>query len=308
MKKNASLLCRHIYALIKLKNSFAWHQYIYFLLTKVSKKLSYKANSSLEKAVASLSERFAKTPYFTLDCFKFLPIASPADRYMFLYEYFEIVTDNAYFAHYNIYTKNSKSNFAPSHGVFTRFSDGGPYEIEQVQVLPGDIVIDAGANMGIFSLLAAKKGGIVHAFEPQEAMFDILQSNIRLNAISTITSHKCALGNINGDVALYEMPNNHLGASIAIARSDVAQTIPCMTLDTWFAQSGLERIDFIKADIEGAERLLLDGAEHVLRTYKPKLALCTYHLPDDPYILSEKILKANPDYTIVQGKTKLYAW
>lgn len=67
-------------------------------------------------------------------------------------------------------------------------------------------------------------------------------------------------------------------------------------------------MDFIKADIEGAERDMLTGAMETLRIHAPKLAICTYHLPDDPEILENIIRTANPAYTVKHRWKKLYAW
>ena len=67
-----------------------------------------------------------------------------------------------------------------------------------------------------------------------------------------------------------------------------------ITLDSYVKKNNIQKVDFIKADIEGAER-------------KPKLAICTYHLPDDKTVLPELILAANPKYKIIQSNSKLYA-
>jgi hypothetical protein len=79
------------------------------------------------------------------------------------------------------------------------------------------------------------------------------------------------------------------------------------TLDSFIDENKIEKVNFIKADIEGAERNMLHGATKMLREFAPKLALCTYHFKDDPQVLRKIIKKANPKYKIVQLRHKLYA-
>jgi len=50
------------------------------------------------------------------------------------------------------------------------------------------------------------------------------------------------------------------------------------------------------------------GAKRVLKEFAPKIAICTYHLPDDPQVLRELILDANPNYVIVERWKKMYAY
>jgi hypothetical protein len=83
--------------------------------------------------------------------------------------------------------------------------------------------------------------------------------------------------------------------------------VPAITLDSFVERNNIERVDFIKADIEGAERNMLWGARKILKEFAPKLSICTYHLHDDPQVLREIILEANPKYQIVEKFKKMYA-
>ncbi len=99
-------------------------------------------------------------------------------------------------------------------------------------------------------------------------------------------------------------------ASSFITNTDASKeitTAETVTLDSFVRENNLERVDFIKADIEGFERHMLLGAQETLRKFAPKLALCTYHLPDDPQVLENLIKQANPNYNVVQKRKKLYA-
>ena len=93
------------------------------------------------------------------------------------------------------------------------------------------------------------------------------------------------------------------------ADSDFTNTgyVEVTSIDEFVRENNLPRVDFIKADIEGFERNMLEGAQETLREFAPKLALCTYHLPDDPEVMEELIKKANPKYNVVQKRKKLFA-
>lgn len=85
-------------------------------------------------------------------------------------------------------------------------------------------------------------------------------------------------------------------------------TVETTTIDTFVQENNITKIDFIKVDIEGAERLMLKGAKKTLQTLKPKLAICTYHFKDDPMVLEAIIKEANPNYIVNHRWKKLYAY
>jgi hypothetical protein len=67
------------------------------------------------------------------------------------------------------------------------------------------------------------------------------------------------------------------------------------------AEYKMSRVDFIKMDIQGAEREALKSAAETLRKWRPRLALDSYHLPDDAALLPNVIAAANPDYHLECG-------
>lgn len=101
--------------------------------------------------------------------------------------------------------------------------------------------------------------------------------------------------------------DNSAANSISLQRSSNVEKIEITTIDTFVLDNNLTKVDFIKADIEGAEREMLEGAKLTLKKYAPKLAICTYHRPDDPEVLEKIILDANPKYKIVHIEKKLFA-
>jgi FkbM family methyltransferase len=202
--------------------------------------------------------------------------------------------------------------------ILSAFEDEGPYQYGDIYLKKGDVVIDAGSSTGQFAIISAKCLDCnVHAFEPNQEPLTYLNRNIELNNLSNLINvHPFGLSDSVCDVNFYISPNA-LGTSTIIPEmvsnkkqsgtTQHMEIIHCITLDTWAEQNNIQKIDFIKADIEGAERLMLQGATNVLKKFQPKLSICTYHLPDDPQVLEKIILDANPNYIIYHGKKKLYA-
>lgn len=182
----------------------------------------------------------------------------------------------------------------------------GPYELEQVQLQKDDVVIDCGSNIGLFTLHAASKGCIVHAFEPEKNNIDYL-SYVKKQFSNNIYVCEKALGSYCGE-ANFTIDCSGTTCKIVEDMSEGVVKVPIITIDQYVKESGIERIDFIKADIEGAEREMLKGALTTLKEMGPKLAICTYHLPDDKEVLEEIILEANPAYVIKHAYKKLYAY
>jgi len=172
-----------------------------------------------------------------------------------------------------------------------------------VTVKENDVVIDAGAWIGDFSAYASKKGAKVIAFEPSTENLEYLRKTQELNPNIQIVEKR--LSDYSGVFSMTE--NNSSSNMISSIELDSANKIEVTTIDEFVVENSINRIDFIKSDIEGFERKMLAGAKETLKRYGPKLAICTYHFPDDPEVLAKIILDANPNYIIVQKSKKLYA-
>jgi FkbM family methyltransferase len=149
---------------------------------------------------------------------------------------------------------------------------------------PDMVFVDVGANQGEYTLVAARHltAGRVVAFEPVRALYDQLLANVRLNGFSQVTALNCGLLDEPGSRALYTSSDvvihgsfNEGLASVFASdyRKDVVATVPFRVFDEVAAELGLERLDVMKVDVEGAELQVLRGAASILRRFRPTLLL-----------------------------------
>lgn len=150
---------------------------------------------------------------------------------------------------------------------------------------PGDIVIDAGGCWGDTTLqfaCEAGAGGHVYTFEFAPNNLDVMRQNIDLNPElrSRITILEHPVGAQSGDKMFYL--ENGPASRVASTKVD-DRYIECsiLSIDQLARDRGLSRVDFIKMDVEGSELDALKGAEETIRKFRPKLAICIYHRPDD---------------------------
>jgi FkbM family methyltransferase len=172
------------------------------------------------------------------------------------------------------------------------------YELSgAVEVEHGDVVLDCGAYRGETALWFAKLAGPtgrVIAFEPVSRH----AAAVRRNALNNPGRDLAPVDTIESAVAGNggRLRFNTMAEGSSRADSDGVETVSATTLDGAVKTLGLDRIDFIKMDIEGGEVDALKGAQATLKSYAPKLAISAYHKPRDLPDIVAAIRQARPDY------------
>jgi FkbM family methyltransferase len=170
-------------------------------------------------------------------------------------------------------------------------------------VRQGDIVIDCGAHVGTFTDEALRGGAqTVVAVEPEPVNAECFKRNFR----SEIASGRVILvekGVWSSETTLQlSVANANSGMNSFVSDQGAEKlSLPVTTIDKLVQQLGLPRVDFIKMDIEGAEREALKGGLESMRRYRPRLMLEMYHRPDDRVVLPAIVRQAHPDYNIICG-------
>ncbi|MBE2281270.1 MAG: FkbM family methyltransferase, partial [Ignavibacteriaceae bacterium] len=158
------------------------------------------------------------------------------------------------------------------HALFERFYNETVREIEGY-VNKGDVVIDAGANLGFFSLIASKlvgEPGKVIAFEPGKKNFQKLERNLRLNSSKNIIPVNMGLGSEENSAILNYNPSQTGLSSIKneVASTNSRESISLISLTDYVKRENLI-VKLIKIDTEGYEPEVLEGAREIITLQKP---------------------------------------
>jgi FkbM family methyltransferase len=170
------------------------------------------------------------------------------------------------------------------------------YEAGPAKIQRGDIVLDVGSHLGTFTQYALNQGArLVVAFEPEPTNVACFKKSFEkeINEKNVILVEAAAWETETSLRFRLEGADNSGMGKIAEAGELV---VPAVTIDETVGRLGLDRVDFIKMDIEGSERHALAGALRTLSGFGPRMALATYHRPDDPEVIAELVLKARPSY------------
>ncbi len=137
--------------------------------------------------------------------------------------------------------------------------------------IKGAVVVDVGANVGHHSLFASTMANHVHSFEPFPLVYEKLKEKIRINSITNISLHEIGLGNSKESKNYYPPSTNNTGTGSFVSGS---HSVDCISLriekaDDYFDEHGINKMDYLKIDVEGFELEVLTGMRNVLEKTRP---------------------------------------
>ena len=163
------------------------------------------------------------------------------------------------------------------------------------------IVIDAGANIGIFSIFASLFAKHIYAFEPETNNFEKLKKHISNLNLKNVSCLELGLGNLDKTSLLCKNNINTLSHSIIdsdfyLKSTKDTEEVKLTSLDNFMKKKNIDHVDFIKIDVEGYEIKVLRGAKSVISKYKPIIAVSAYHHPSHKKKIPELITRLRKDY------------
>ena len=172
-------------------------------------------------------------------------------------------------------------------------------------VHPGDVVLDGGANVGVFVRFSLKAGAkLVVAIEPGPENLECLRRNFKseIEAGKVIVYPK-GIWDKDDVLTLRVDPNNSAADSVVLKTEGQTRSVqvPLTTIDKMVAELKLERIDYVKFDIEGSEPNALRGGAESIKKYRPRLSISAYHAADHSILIPQIVDSFKKDYKLACG-------
>lgn len=208
-------------------------------------------------------------------------------------------------------TINARSIFWPSSAPVSRLVDMyfevfhnncHRFDTCGTALFVNDVVIDAGCCEGYFAMLALENGASkVFCFEPGKTIGSCLKQTFcqeindgRIEIVPMLLGNSSCCFNFNEDpedpTTGRLLPEN--------VNAEVMNTYPVRmtTLDLFKTSHCLDKLDYIKIDVEGAEPEVIEGAKGIIKHFAPRIAVAVYHAPHHAQQLKEMISSINNAY------------
>jgi FkbM family methyltransferase len=195
---------------------------------------------------------------------------------------------------YKFYSRiTRKVNNFLIHDMYRSMVDHEEDIVEQFSPKIGDIVVDVGAAFGFYTILASKRvgqqGGVV-AIEPQPDSFEMLNKNIKLNNLANVVTLNYAVSSKKTMLKLYSSYSTIQERAGESLQSYIE--VSADTLDNLLRSVGIDKVNWIKIDVEGAEYEVLRGAKEILSTNTCISILVEIH-GKDTYGPTIELLRSN---------------
>lgn len=169
----------------------------------------------------------------------------------------------------------------------------------------GDIVLDCGANIGVFTREALDRGASkIIGIEPAPENLEAYRRNFKDEiAAGKVIVYPKGVWDHDDVLTLHQDPNNTAADTFVINRKESVGEVkvPLTTIDKLVAELKLDRVDYIKMDIEGAEPNALRGGKETIAKWKPRISISAYHQPQHPALIPQIIRETRSDYTMACG-------
>jgi len=191
------------------------------------------------------------------------------------------------------------------HHRFGRAYYKGYYEPEIVsflinEVTNGDCFFDIGGHAGYFTYLFSKlsPSGNVFTFEPDPENVKFISQIILLNEIINVQVVQTAVGNENGSLFLEPGLTSSMGR--IVKRGEVP--VPVVKIDDFVSKTKIERVDFMKIDVEGFGGEVLKGASNTIKTFRPRI-LMELHSPGNERDILSGLSEMDYTFFNLQGQS-----
>ena len=182
-------------------------------------------------------------------------------------------------SYYDIVINNRSSHYYEKYGTIVK---------------NGDVVFDIGACEGFFAYHVCDRASKIYCIEPNANMANCLK--MTFNGMNNIEVVKKAFNSSSGTVQYSGNQYAEFRQTIVESRNSLSEKVCCVSLDEYAMNKGINKIDYLKIDVEGSERDVIRGARNVIIKHKPKIAIATYHNASDALVLTDEILNIMPSY------------
>ena len=165
--------------------------------------------------------------------------------------------------------------FGLRHMEFNQTNDRIELEFISHNLAPDAVFLDVGASYGFYGISVASDfpESTVYCFEPVPRAYECLSRNVVRNGLSNLEALRCAV--LDRDEYVSITTDSFGGDHIVGDARRTVQKVKGMTLDHFADEEGLEKVEYIKIDVEGAELLVLQGADSIVRRFAPMIQVET---------------------------------